>query len=220
VRFTVPGEAAREGRFPTSGFVVAPMVPRSGPEPPLRDMKALVPPPWWALVPWLWIAIALVTIALVTFLVRRWLAARRKRVVQGPAGAPEETAEAEALRRLDALIARRLPEANRTLEHGTELADLLRRYVERRFESPRPGYTTSELARHLTGRGDVDPGDVARLRAILDACDLTKFARRPYDAARAHEAEATARALILRWAAPPAVAATEAPRKTAAGGAS
>jgi len=57
-------------------------------------------------------------------------------------------------------------------------------------------------------------------RAILDACDLTKFARRPYDAARAHEAEATARALILRWAAPPAVAATEAPRKTAAGGAS
>ena len=148
---------------------------------------------------------------------RRWFA-RAESALSPPAGTPEETAEAE---HCAARCAHRAPLPRQPhAEHGTELADLLRRYVERRFGEPAPGYTTSELARHLTGRGDVAPEDVARLRAILDACDLTKFARRPYDAARAHEAEATARALILRWAAPPAVATAETPRKAAAGGAS
>ena len=202
-------------------FVVAPTVPQTGPEPPLREMKALVPPPWWALVPWLWIAVALVALALAFYLIRRWLRSRRRPVGADKVIAKEEAPEIEARRRLEALVARKLPEANRTLEHGTELADILRRFVERRFESPRPGYTTSELARHLASRGDVDPADVARLRAILDACDLTKFARRPYDATRAHEAEVVARELVDRWAArvvaEPGTEA-EAPARKAAGG--
>jgi hypothetical protein len=96
------------------------------------------------------------------------------------------------------------------LEHGTELADLLRRFVERQFESPRPGYTTRELVRHLAARGDVAPDDVAALKGILEACDLTKFARRPYDLARAKTAESTAAALIYRWAV------TEAPKQAVA----
>jgi len=64
------------------------------------------------------------------------------------------------------------------------------------FGSPQPGYTTGELARHLAARGEARPDDVTALRGILEACDLTKFARRPYDAARAHEAETTAARLI------------------------
>ena len=215
-RFRVPGEPVREGRFPTSGFFVGMTVPLDGPEPPLRDMKALVPPPWWALVPWLWIAAGLALALLSWWLVRRWLRARRRKLdLPAPAevlGAPD----VEAKQRLAALVARRLPEQGRTLEHGTELADLLRRFVERRFESPRPGYTTGELDRHLLARGDVSSADVAALRAILEACDLTKFARRPYDVVRAHEAEATAFGLIERWA--PAASAAAPPARAAGGG--
>lgn len=200
IRFRIPGEDVREGRFPTSGFFVGMTVPRTGPEPPLRGMKALVPPPWWALVPWAWILGGLALAALLFWLVRRWLKSRK---VKPAKALPEEALEppaVEARRRLDALVARKLPEQGKTLEHGTELADLLRRFVERRFESPRPGYTTGELARHLAARGDVAPDDVAALKGILDACDLTKFARRPYDLARAHAAEGTAAGLIERWA--------------------
>ena len=58
--------------------------------------------------------------------------------------------------------------------------------------------------------------DVAALRSILEACDLTKFARRPYDTARAHEAEATAARLIDAWAAPAADAADAADGAAAA----
>jgi len=215
-RFRVPGEGVREGRFPTTEFFVGMTVPLDGPEPPLRDMKKLIQPPWWALVPWAWIGAGLALALLLWWLIRRWLRARRKRPrAAGPAEVLDAP-EVEARRRLEALVARRLPEQGKTLEHGTELADLLRRFVERRFESPRPGYTTGELVRHLLARGDALPADVDALRGILEACDLTKFARRPYDTQRAHAAEATALQLIERWA---PVAVPAAPARAAGGGA-
>ena len=204
IRFRVPGEDVREGRFPTTGFFVGMTVPQTGPEPPLRGMKTLVPPPWWALVPWAWIIGALVLALLTWWLVRRWLRSRRRKPATAVPAEALEPPGVEARRRLAALLAQRLPEHGRMLEHGTELADILRRFVERQFESPRPGYTTSELVRHLSARGDVRPDDVALLKEILEACDLTKFARRPYDLARAQSAEKAAAALIDRWAVTPA----------------
>jgi hypothetical protein len=210
-RFRVPGEDVREGRFPTASFVVGSTVPPSGPEPPLRDMKALVPPPWWARVPWLWIAGAIALLALGFWFFKRWQAARRRRPAKVVGPEALDPPDVEARKRLAALVARGLPEQGKTLEHGTELADLLRRFVERRYETPRPGYTTSELVRHLRARGDLAPDDVTALMSILEACDLTKFARRPYDAARAHDAETVAARLIERWA-PPVAAAPPAPK--------
>ena len=215
IRFRVPGEDVREGRFPTTTFVVGQTVPTSGPEPPLRNMKALVSPPWWELVPWLWIALGLVVLALTVWLIRRWQASRRRIRPSVVAAEVVEAPEIEARKRLVALVARRLPEVGRTLEHGTELADLLRRYVERRFETPRPGYTTGELVRHLGVRGGVASADVTTLKGILEACDLTKFARRPYDVTRAHEAEQAASRLIDTWAAPLVVATAGVPAAAA-----
>ncbi len=200
MRFRIAGEEAREGRFPTGSLVIVPTVPIRGPEPELKDLKPLVPPPWWALVPWLWIGVGLLALALAIFLFRLWRARRRAAGEAPEAEEPREAPEVEARRRLGELVARRLPEAGKTLEHGTVLADLLHRFVERRFGTPQPGDTTSELARRLVARGVARAGDVLALRGILEACDLTKFARRPYDATRAHEAEATAAGLIDTWA--------------------
>lgn len=198
VRFRIRGEEPREGRFPTAQIVIVPTVPTRGPEPELRDLKPLVPPPWWALVPWGWIALGLGVLAILLLVVRYFLRRRPRRAM--PSIEPAlELPEVEALRRLGALVARRLPEEGRTLEHGTELADLLRRYVERRFGGLEPGYTSSEVVRTLLGRSEAGKEEVLALRGIFDACDLTKFARRPYDATRAHEAEKTAAHLIEEW---------------------
>ena len=206
VRFRIPGEQPREGTFPIARFVVVPTVPLDGPEPPLKDIHGLVPPPWWATWPWLWIAVAVAALVALVLLVR-WLRRRRRVPAVAPVEAPAEPPEVEARRRLGALVARRLPEEGRTYEHGTELAALLRRFVERRFGAAiPPGDTTGELAARLAARSDVTYADVAALKGILEACDLTKFARRPYDAARAHEAEATAGRLVDTWAAPAAAA--------------
>lgn len=209
VRFRIDGEEPRAGTFPMGRFTVVPTVPPAGPEPPLRDIHGLVPPPWWATWPWAWIAAGVVALALLAWLVRR-LRRRRPKTAAPVADEPLDRPEVEAQRRLEALVARRLPEAGRTYEHGSELADILRRFVERRFGGAQPGDTTAELGGRLLARGDVLPADVTALRAILEACDLTKFARRPYDAPRAHQAEVVAARLIARWGAPPAGAAAEA----------
>ena len=202
VRFRVAGEEPREGTFPVAQFTVVPTVAPDGPEPELTDIHSLVPPPWWATWPWAWIAAGAAAVALLAWLV--WRLRRRKPKAAAPlADEPLESPEVEAKHRLEALIARRLPEEGRTYEHGSELADILRRFVERRFAGgAQPGDTTGELAARLLGRGDVLGADVTALKAILDACDLTKFARRPYDAPRAHQAEVVAARLIERWAAP------------------
>jgi hypothetical protein len=167
-------------------------------------MKALLLAPWWQRVPWLLVLGVLAATALLVFAVRALLLRTRPRpiVAEAEAEAPAEPAEVTARRRLTALVARKLPEEGRTYEHGTELADILRRYAERRFESPRPGFTTRELMAHLAAREDVAPDARARLKDILEACDLTKFARRPYDADRAHAAEREAAGLIDTWSAP------------------
>lgn len=207
VRFGIPGEQPREGTFPVAQFTVVPTVPPDGPEPPLKDIHGLVPPPWWATWPWAWIASGGAALALLAWLV--WRLRRRKRAAAAPAThLPQESPDVEARRRLDALIARHLPEEGRTYEHGSELADILRRFVERRFAGgAQPGDTTGELTARLLARGDVRQAQVDGLKAILDACDLTKFARRPYDAARAHRAEAVAARLIELWGTAPAQAA-------------
>jgi hypothetical protein len=204
VRFRIAGEPPREGRFPIAGFVVVRTAPPTGPEPPLRDLKPLVAPPWWALVPWLWIAVAVVLLALAIWLLARFLRGRKRAAPATAAETPLDAPHVEARRRLEALVARRLPEAGRVLEHGVELADILHRFVERRFGTLEPGHTTSELVKKLGARPDVAPADVVVLRGILEACDLTKFARRPYDAARAHEAEGQAFALVDTWTERPA----------------
>jgi hypothetical protein len=219
VRFRVPGEDARQGIFPTGSFVVLRTVPPRGPEPPLRDLKGLVAPPWWALVPWLWVGVAVVALALAIWLFRRWRKARGKKPALGAAAdVPLDPPHVEARRRLAALVARGLPESGRVVEHGVVLADILHRFVERRFGSLQPGHTTSELARKLAGRADVEAADVVTLRGILDACDLTKFARRPYDAARAHAAEKEAEALIAAWTEAPAAPAVGAAATSAGAG--
>ncbi len=212
LRFQIAGEEPRTGRFPVSGFVVGRTVPTAGPEPPLRGMKPLLPAPWWARVPWWWILGGLALAALIVLAVRAILLRRKPRADAADEEAePEEAPEIVARRRLAALVARRLPEAGLTYEHGTELADLLRRFAERRFETPRPGFTTRELLRHLGARVGVAPADVATLGGILEACDLTKFARQPYDADRAHAAERDAARLIDTWSGPAFAPAAAAP---------
>jgi hypothetical protein len=202
IRFHVTGEDERRGRFPTSGFVVGRTVEASGPEPPLRGMKALLTAPWWQRVPWLIVLAALAAALVLVFVVRALLLRTRPGPAAPEALVPDEPAEIVARRRLAALVASRLPEEGRTYEHGTELADILRRYVERRFEIPRPGLTTRELMTQLAARAEVAPDARARLLEILEACDLTKFARRPYDVDRAHAAEREAAALVDAWIAP------------------
>lgn len=66
-------------------------------------------------------------------------------------------------------------------EVAGRVADILRRFVERRFGIPAPRLTTSELD-GVVGAQGWPADDVRALRALLDACDLAKFAGTAPDA--------------------------------------
>jgi hypothetical protein len=135
-----------------------------------------------------------------------WLWKKRPRrvakevVEEMPAG-PVVPAHVEALAALDRLAQARLPQQGLWYEHQTELSAIVRRFLERRFGSPRESLTTRELCLHLAWRG-IAGADIDRLRVLLRVADLAKFARTDPGADESLNLEKEARALVLAWAEP------------------
>lgn len=197
-RLQRPGGRALSGAFFKTSVFVRSVLPPADPRPEIRGLKPPLDPPWWARVPWWALGAAVALGALV------WWWRRRRRARGAPeragsaAAAAAVPAHLEALAALDALVAERLAEQGRWYEHQSRLTEIVRRFLERRFGSPQPGYTTRELCLHLAWRG-VAGGEVERLRTLLRVADLAKFARTDpgTETARRHESEA--RALIVAW---------------------
>lgn len=192
------GEDARSASFPTLTLPVVTVLPR-GNTPDIHGLKPVFRPPWWMTFPWWIVALVLAVIGLVVWLVRRRKpAAKAAPALKGPV-APAIPAHVEALAALEALVRDRLPEQGKWIEYQTRLAAILRRFLERRFGTPEPGYTTRELMLHLIWSG-LTGGDVDRLKALLRVADLAKFARSEPTVEMAKRQEIEARSLIEAWA--------------------
>lgn len=190
------------GRFPQLTLTIRSVLPEGDP-PDVKDLKPVFPSPWWATFPWWIVAAVLAVVALIVFLLRR----KKKPVVQEKREArvvtPAMPAHVEALAALEALVRENLPGRGLWKDHQTRLAAIVRRFLERRFSSPEPGYTTRELLLHLAWRG-IDSADIERLRALLRIADLTKFARGELTPEVARQQEQEARSLITALAEPAA----------------
>jgi hypothetical protein len=192
------GEPAQSANFPTLTLPVVSVLPQ-GNAPDIHGLKPVFKPPWWMTFPWWIVALVLAAIGLIIWLVRRRKPVARVAPVAKGTAVPAIPAHAEALAALDALARERLPEQGRWIEYQTRLAAIVRRFLERRFGSPQPGYTTRELVLHLVWSG-LTGGDVERLKALLRVSDLAKFARSEPTVETAKRQETEARNLILAWA--------------------
>jgi hypothetical protein len=191
-------EAAQQGSFPTLTLPVLSVLSGQA-TPDIHGLKPVFQPPWWMTFPWWIVALVLALIGLVLWLVRRRKpAVKAAPALKGPV-APAIPAHVEALAALDALVAERLPEQGKWVEYQTRLAAIVRRFLERRFGTPEPGYTTRELVLHLVWSG-LTGGDVDRLKALLRVSDLAKFARSEPTVETARRQEIEARSLITAWA--------------------
>jgi hypothetical protein len=113
-----------------------------------------------------------------------------------PPTPPDEEAEAALLR----LAEKKLIERGEIPSFYTELSEIVKRYAGRRFDVPYLERTTSEVLgdlRPLAGR-ELSPEVLSDLRAILEASDLVKFAKRMPERSQAEGSLALAFELLQR----------------------
>jgi hypothetical protein len=193
-----PGQGPALHRLPVTRLRVVSVLTAADSSGRFRELHGPIAAPWWERVPWLWVTIGLLLVALiVVWLV--WLRRRRPRVVPAPVAVPAAVTRhpmAEALAALQALRARRLPESGRFADHAFELGQILRRFLEATTAS-RPGQTTPELVAHLRDAGLAEP-DVTRFRGLLEGWDRVKFAREAPTVEDATRTESAVEAFVRR----------------------
>ncbi|MFO0964663.1 MAG: hypothetical protein U0793_03625 [Gemmataceae bacterium] len=145
-----------------------------------------VPPPapavfWW---PWL------IAGGLILFAAGWLLGNSRRRSAPTRTASPRERALAQVAR----LVARRLPEKNRTSRFASLLTVIVRAYLEKTLQLPARARTTGELAPLLSADQRLADEDRAAIRSVLDRCDRIRFAGEIVSSVECNElAAATAR---------------------------
>jgi len=175
----VPGQAsggeAEKLKTPTARLVVESALGTSSSLADLRPMagpRELPPePPAW--LTWAGIAAgALAVVAAAALAVNRW-AHRRYELRRAP---PAPPAHEVALAELRKIRESGMLEDGRVSEYTDLVSDVLRRYLEARFELPAPDRTTEEFLDDIASAPVLDRARKQFLADYLARCDLVKFA--------------------------------------------
>ncbi len=101
-----------------------------------------------------------------------------------------------ALSGLDALQRQDLLTQGRYKEYYSVLSDIIRRYMEERFQIRAPEMTTPEFLASLQNTQGLTAAQKESLREFLESCDLVKFARFGPTSSQVEDIFAAARRLI------------------------
>lgn len=143
------------------------------------DIKPIIDAPYswaefngWLAENW-WIIVAVIIgLGAIGFGVWWWLG-RRKAKIEAAISLP---AHVEAIGSLERLRNRKLWQNGRTKEYFSELTDILRHYIERRYGVAAPDMTSAEILAALKTLND-DPKITASMRELFGTADLAKFAK-------------------------------------------
>lgn len=146
--------------------------PPLGPEAQIHDIKA---PLAARAALWPWLA-ALALLALAYSLVRRFSRGGVPSLLPAMEPPDDRPAHVRAENELDSLQSSGLWEEHRHKEFYFLLTDILRRYLDGRFNIPAPHLTTVELSRQMR-KAEIDRRASTSVKEILDRSDLVKFAK-------------------------------------------
>ena len=144
------------------------------------DIKGVLTPRFvlWDYVAWLlWPLGVLLVAAAVALTVRRWM---RRRAGAPEAAEPEVTVppHVAALEALTELEGRKLWQNGHAKRYHTELTDILRTYIGRRFGVAALEMTSDEILGALDGRlAEGQQSSLSGLKQVLKLADLVKFAK-------------------------------------------
>lgn len=143
----------------------------------ITDIKDIEKAPiwWWGIFRWVLLALGCVLLAVGGYYLWRWYRKHRK--------PEEETIDPELLRpadevaleKLDEIKAQKIWKDGKVKEYQTELTDVVREYIGRRFDVHSTEKTSDETLREM--KPLIDKDLFARLKSMLQLADLVKFAK-------------------------------------------
>lgn len=145
----------------------------------IADIKPVYAPPFdWPLF-WLIVLITLgvAALAVIGFFVYRYV--KRHAAPSAEVAEPQDLRPAHeiALERLDVIKAEKLWQQNRTKEYHTQLTDVVRDYIARRFGICAVEQTSAEILAGIQSELSGQKTVYADLKTLLTTSDLVKFAK-------------------------------------------
>jgi uncharacterized protein YggL (DUF469 family) len=135
----------------------------------LRDVKPPVNVPWP-----LWIKSLVIVVSLAVLMAAVYTFKKlRKKAKKDTVLSPWDM----ALREFNELMNKQLVASGHVKEHYAQLSQIVRTYIENRFELKAPEMTTEEFLISLNNTSRLTSDQKRLLREFLTQCDLVKFAR-------------------------------------------
>ena len=147
----------------------------------ITDIKDVYAGPiwWWGIFRWVLLALGIVGVSvggyyLITYLRGRF--GKREGEVQAPVE-PLRPAEEVALEKLDIIREQKIWQSGQLKEYHTQLTDVVREYIARRFEVSSTEQTSDETLRAMRPLLSEKKELFEQLRKMLTLADLVKFAK-------------------------------------------
>lgn len=146
----------------------------------ITDIKGIYKAPiwWWGILRWVLLALAIAGVGvggyyLITYLRNRFGDASATDVPTEPLRPAEEV----ALEKLDAIREQKIWQSGQVKEYHTQLTDVVREYIARRFKVSSTEQTSDETLRAMRGLLSDKKELYEDLRKMLTLADLVKFAK-------------------------------------------
>ena len=146
----------------------------------ITDIKGIYKAPiwWWGILRWVLLALAIAGVGVGGYYLITYLRSRLgKRDEEAAAIEPLRPAEEVALEKLDAIREQKIWQSGQVKEYHTQLTDVVREYIARRFEVSSTEQTSDEtlcaMRPLLSDKKDL----YKQLRKMLTLADLVKFAK-------------------------------------------
>jgi hypothetical protein len=196
VRYRPPGGELADAPRDDVGVTIESVLARAPEGAELREVKPAEPIPVdWR--PYYWLGGAILALLALATLAHRLLTRPRRAARAAPPPPPDVVATAA----LDALRAQALVERGLFKDFYSALTDIVRRYLEDRFQVRAPEMTTEEFLVATARDGRLAPPHRRLLGEFLTESDLVKFARHVPTIADSERAFAAARRFIDETAA-------------------
>ena len=143
----------------------------------ITDIKDIEKAPiwWWGIIRWILLALGIIGFGVGLFFLIRWLVSLRKPKEEPIAPELLRPADEVALEKLDAIKATKIWKDGKVKEYQTDLTDVVREYIGRRFDVQSTEKTSDETLRAM--KTLIDKELFAKLSKMLQLADLVKFAK-------------------------------------------